>query len=83
MVFTKLVKLAPDWLPSVAEVVVRPVGVVQLPAAVVQYKNWIEPTLPVVGTVKVKRWLTVPPGLDPPSVAPACSVRLREVIWAA
>jgi hypothetical protein len=75
--------VAPDWLPSVAEVVLRPVGVTQVPLAVVQYRNWIEPMLAVVAVVNPNRWLTIPPGFDPPSELPACSVRLRAVICAA
>jgi hypothetical protein len=68
----------------VAEVVVKPVGVTQAATlAVVQYKNWIEPTLPPVGTVKAKEWLTTPLGLEPPSLAPAMRVILRLVICVA
>src|SRR5262245_14356555 len=67
----------------VAEVVSRPAGVVHgsviLPG-IVQYKNKIDPSVPVVGKVKVNRWFTTPLGFEPPSVAPAWSVRLREVI---
>lgn len=38
---------------------------------------------PTFGNVKVNRWLTTPPGLEPPSVPPAKSVNERTVIWAA
>jgi len=55
----------------VAEVVERPVGVVQVPLAVVQYRNSIEATAVAEGGVKLKRCFTTPLGLDPSSVAPA------------
>jgi hypothetical protein len=64
-------------------VVLRPAGVVQpAPVAVVQYKNFIEPTLtaPTLGTVNWNWWLTTPPGFEPPSVVPFWRVRLRAVI---
>lgn len=41
----KPVPLVPDCELRVAEVVTRPGGIVQLPLAFVQYKNWIEPIL--------------------------------------
>ncbi len=70
--------------PNVAEVVTKPDGMVQVPLAVVQYWNLIEPmAVPVVGTVNWKKCFTIPPALEPPSVAPACSVKLRVFIWAA
>jgi hypothetical protein len=75
--------VAPDCDPIVAEVVTRPVGIVQVPPALRQYVNWIDPTVAVVGTVKLNKWLTVPPALEPPSVAPACSVSVRVVSSAA
>src|ERR1019366_354336 len=67
----------------VADVVTRPTGIVQVPPAVVQYSNLIEPTLPVVGRVKSNWCLTTPVALEPASVAPATKVSLRLVIWAA
>jgi hypothetical protein len=52
VVFTMLVNVAPVWVPRVAEVVTRPLGIVHVPLAIVQYWNLIDPTLPVVATVK-------------------------------
>jgi hypothetical protein len=71
VVLTSVNPVAPDWVPIVAEVVVRPAGVVQVPAAKVQYLNSIEPTLAAVGTVKAKKWFTTPLRFEPPSEAPA------------
>ena len=65
---------------SVAEVVTKPVGIVQLPLAVVQYSNLIEPTVLPPGNVNAKKWFTTPPGFEPPSLAPGCKVKLRLVI---
>ena len=67
----------------VADVVTKPVGVVQVPLAVVQYSNSIDPTVLLPGNVNWKKWLTTPPGCEPPSVAPGCSVKLRSLICAA
>jgi hypothetical protein len=86
VVFTIEKPVAPVSAPRVADVVLNPDGVLQTPAASVQYWNWIEPTEPVVGSVNWKKWLTTALILEPPlsiGSAPACSVRLREVIWAA
>jgi hypothetical protein len=83
VVLTNVKPVAPDSDPYVALVVLRPEGVVQTtPVAVVQYWNFIEPTLglPTAGKVNWKKWLTTPLGFEPPSVAPAWSVRLRAVI---
>jgi hypothetical protein len=46
--------VAPVSAPSVADVVLKPAGVVQITPgaeAKVQYLNWIEPTEAVVGSV--------------------------------
>jgi hypothetical protein len=75
--------VAPVCADKVAEVVLKPAGVLQVPAAKVQYWNLIEPTFPVVGRVNWKKCLTTPLGLEPPSLAPASSVKLRFVICAA
>jgi len=85
VVFTKVKPVAPVWVPIVAAVVLKPLGVVQVPLAVVQYRNWMEPMLglPAAGIVKLKRWFTTPLGLEPPSLTPAWSVKLREVSSAA
>jgi hypothetical protein len=52
VVLTIVNPLLPDCAVTVAEVVVRPVGVVQLPLAVVQYRNLIDPSEVVEGIVK-------------------------------
>ena len=67
---------APLWLPIVAEVVLRPVGVTQVsglgtPAASVQYSNSIDPTVVPLGRAKSNKWFTTPPAIEPPSAAPA------------
>jgi hypothetical protein len=58
-VLTNVKPVAPNWFVRVAEVVLRPAGVVhdglEGPLGVVQYWNFIEPTftLPTLGRVKV------------------------------
>src|SRR5215218_7186506 len=83
VVLSSVNPVAPVWLVNVAEVVLKPAGVVQLPPAVLQYKNLIEPTVPVVGMLKARLCLTTPAGFEPPSLAPASRVRLRDVRVAA
>jgi hypothetical protein len=82
VVLTKEKPVAPVSVPSVALVVTSPVGIVQVPAAVVQYWNLIDPILLLLGAgiVKLNRCRTTPLGFDPPSVAPACKVSVRGVI---
>jgi hypothetical protein len=76
VVLTKENPVAPTWLVRVAEVVLKPAGVVQEgllgPSGVVQYRNFMEPTLPppTFGNVKVNWCFTTPLGLEPPSLAP-------------
>ena len=56
VVLTKLSPLiAPLFAPSVAEVVRRPAGSVQVPLAVVQYCSWTEPTAVELGTEKLNK----------------------------
>ena len=50
--FTIVKPVAPDCAVSVAPVVTRPVGVTHAAYAVVQYSNFMEPTLPVLRIVK-------------------------------
>jgi hypothetical protein len=81
---------APVEAPKVAPGVVvdKPVGAVQVPLAIVQYSNLADPTVVLLGKEKVKRWFTVPPGNEPPSLTPSlsvstlpdCRVKLRLVI---
>ena len=79
VVFVPIVSplMAPVLVPSVAFAASIPVGVVQVPLAIVQYSNLTDPTLLLLGTEKVKRWSTKPLGNDPPSMsvptsAPSC-----------
>jgi acyl-coenzyme A synthetase/AMP-(fatty) acid ligase len=54
-VLTALVNTAISEVPNVAEAVVSPVGIIHgsVAVAVVQYKNLIDPRLPLEGIVKV------------------------------
>jgi hypothetical protein len=80
VVFTRVKPVRPDWFVKVAPVVLRPAGVVHVPLAIRQYSNFIDPRVPLVGTVKSNLCFTVPPGLEPPSEAPSWRVKLRLVI---
>ena len=45
--------IAPEFAPKVAAEASRPVGAVQVPLAIVQYSNFIEPTFVLLGTEKI------------------------------
>ena len=67
MVSTIEVKLGVDAV-SVAELEEKPVGVVQVPEAVVQYFIPIEPILAVVAALTLKASVVVALGADEPKV---------------
>jgi hypothetical protein len=68
VVMSSVKPVAPDSAFSVALVVLRPVGVVQVPEPVVQYQKRIEPTSPVVGTVTSNLCVVTALGAELPKV---------------
>ena len=70
-----------DEAVRVAELDEKPVGVVQVPEAAVQYCSPIEPMLAVVAALTLKASVVVALGADDPSVTLAGASCAADIFW--